>query len=112
MARYDETYASWQADPIAFWQAAAEDIDWYTPATSVFNADAGVYGRWFDGATCNTCFNCVDRHVLAGHGERLALVYDSPVTGQVTRFTFAELLEQVSALSAVCLLYTSPSPRD
>ena len=101
MARYDETYASWQADPIAFWQAAAEDIDWYTPATSVFNADAGVYGRWFDGATCNTCFNCVDRHVLAGHGERLALVYDSPVTGQVTRFTFAELLEQVSALSAV-----------
>ena len=103
MARYDETYSSWQADPIAFWQAAAEDIDWYTPATSVFNADAGVYGRWFDGATCNTCFNCVDRHVLAGHGERLALVYDSPVTGQVTRFTFAELLEQVSALSAVLI---------
>lgn len=103
MSRYDKTYASWQTDPIAFWQAAAEDIDWYTPATSVFNADAGVYGRWFDGATCNTCFNCVDRHVLAGHGERLALVYDSPITGQEARFTFAELLEQVSALSAVLI---------
>ncbi|WP_245851389.1 hypothetical protein [Monaibacterium marinum] len=32
----------------------------------MFNADSGAYGRWFDGATCNTCYNCVDRHVLAG----------------------------------------------
>lgn len=101
MSHYHETYASWLANPIAFWQKAAEDIDWYSPATSVFNPEAGAYGRWFEGATCNTCFNCVDRHVEAGHGERLAIVYDSPVTEQVARYSFAELLEQVSALSVV-----------
>ncbi|WP_027255819.1 propionyl-CoA synthetase [Leisingera aquimarina] len=101
MSRYAETYARWQDDPVGFWQQAAEQIDWFTPATSAFNPDSGVYGRWFDGATCNTCYNCVDRHVLAGHGDRLAVIYDSPVTGQVARYTFGELQDQVSALAAV-----------
>lgn len=101
MSRYAETYASWQADPVGFWQQAAEQIDWFTPATFVFNPDSGVYGRWFDGATCNTCYNCVDRHVLAGHGDRLAVIYDSPVTGQVARYTYTQLQEQVGALAAV-----------
>ncbi len=101
MSRYAETYASWQTDPVGFWQQAAEQIDWFTPATSVFNPDSGVYGRWFDGATCNTCYNCVDRHVLAGHGDRLAVIYDSPVTGQVARYTYGQLQDQVSALASV-----------
>ncbi|GAW36766.1 acetyl-coenzyme A synthetase [Roseovarius sp. A-2] len=101
MSRYAETYASWRADPVGFWQQAAEQIDWFTPAKSVFNPASGVYGRWFDGATCNTCYNCVDRHVVAGNGDRLAVVYDSPVTGQVARYTFGELQDQVSALASV-----------
>ncbi|MDW3182794.1 propionyl-CoA synthetase [Roseobacter sp.] len=98
---YEDAYASWQADPAGFWGKAAEQVDWFTPATSVFNPDKGVYGRWFDGATCNTCYNCLDRHVEAGHGERLALIYDSPVTDTVTRFTFAEATTRVSALAHV-----------
>lgn len=101
MSRYAETYAAWQADPQGFWQEAAKEIDWFTPATSVFNPDSGVYGRWFDGATCNTCYNCVDRHVADGHGDRLAVIHDSPVTGQVTRHTYAEVQAQVSALASV-----------
>ncbi|SEK11004.1 Acetyl-coenzyme A synthetase [Marinovum algicola] len=101
MSRYVEIYAEWQADPVRFWEEAARGIDWFSPATAVFNAEAGVYGRWFDGATCNTCYNCVDRHVEAGHGDRLAVIHDSPATGQVARYTFAELQEQVGALAAV-----------
>lgn len=109
---YDATYAEWQADPVAFWGKAARDIDWFTPAISVFNPDSGVYGRWFDGATCNTCYNCVDRHVLAGQGDQTAVIYDSPVTGQVQRFNYAELLDQVSALAAVlCNLGVSHGDR-
>ena len=101
MSRYAETYAQWQQDPVGFWQQAAEQIEWFTPATSGFNPDRGVYGRWFDGATCNTCYNCVDRHVAAGHSDRLAVIYDSPMTGQVARYSFGELLDQVGALAAV-----------
>lgn len=98
---YETAYAAWKADPVVFWAEAANGIDWFEPATSVFNADEGVYGRWFDGALCNTCFNAVDRHVEAGHGDRLALIYDSPVTNTVSRFSFAELQEEVSALAHV-----------
>ena len=101
MSRYEETYAAWQADPERFWQTAAEEIDWFTPPASVFNAESGAYGRWFEGATCNTCYNCVDRHVEAGHGDRLAVIHDSPVTGHVARYTYAEVQAQVSALAWV-----------
>lgn len=101
MPTYEETYAAWATDPQAFWAEAAEDIDWFTPATSVLNPDAGVYGRWFDGATCNTCYNAIDRHVDAGHGDRLAVIYDSPVTETVERFTYAEAQSQISALAHV-----------
>ncbi|MGQ7843976.1 propionyl-CoA synthetase [Granulosicoccus sp. 3-233] len=100
-SHYPEVYAQWRQDPVAFWQAAGEKIDWIRPATHVFNAEAGAYGRWFDGALCNTCENCVDRHVEAGNGERLALIHDSPVTGQVRRYTYDELLIEVGALASV-----------
>ena len=98
---YKATYAAWAADPEAFWAEAATGLDWMTPAERVFNADAGVYGRWFEGATCNTCWNAIDRHVEAGHGERTALIYDSPVTETKRKITFAELQGEVATLGAV-----------
>jgi len=98
---YADAYASWQKDPVAFWKKAGEGIDWFTPAEKIFDPDMGVYGRWFTGATCNTCYNAVDRHVDAGHGERLAISYDSPVTDTKATFSFAQVKEEVSALAAV-----------
>ena len=98
---YAQTYASWQDDPEAFWAKAAEDIDWVKSPEVIFDPDAGVYGRWFPDAVGNTCFNCVDRHVLAGHGDRTALIHDSPVTDTVRHISYAQLLEDVSALAAV-----------
>ncbi len=100
-SRYHEVYARWQEDPVAFWAEAAKEVDWFTPARAVFNPDAGVYGRWFEGAVCNTCYNAVDRHVAAGHGGRKAILYDSPVTGTKQVFTFAEVQQEVAALAAV-----------
>ena len=98
---YADTYARWQADPEGFWAEAAEAIDWIKPADAVFDPDMGVYGRWFAGAMCNTCWNALDRHVAAGHGARLALIHDSPVTGSVTRITYAEARDHVAALATV-----------
>ena len=99
--QYHDIYAGWQADPEGFWAEAAKEIDWFTPAKKVFNPDHGVYGRWYEGATCNTCYNCVDRHIEAGHGERKALIYDSPVTQSTATFTFAQMQDEVGALAAV-----------
>ena len=101
MTRYHEIYQGWQKDPETFWGKAAEEIDWVRRWDKVFDAGAGVYGHWFAGAQCNTCYNCVDRHVEAGRGEQAALIYDSPVTGVKRSYSYAGLLDEVSVLAAV-----------
>ena len=100
-SRYHKVYESWQNDPEGFWASAAENIDWVKPADKIFDPDAGVYGHWFAGATCNTCYNCLDRHVAGGRAGQLALIHDSPITGTQKKFTYAELLEDVAAFAAV-----------
>ena len=98
-SRYHEVYSAWKTDPQAFWAKAAEAIDWFEPATKVFDPDQGPYGRWFAGAVCNTCYNAVDRHVERGRADQTAIIYDSPVTGVKAKITYAELLGQVKALA-------------
>ena len=98
---YEEAYASWRADPVGFWAEAAKDVDWFSPAEKTFDPEMGVYGRWFAGATCNTCWNAVDRHVEGGDGARKALIYDSPVTGTASTYSFAEMQTEIGALAAV-----------
>jgi propionyl-CoA synthetase len=99
-SRYVEIYGSWRADPQAFWAEAAAEIDWFRPWDAVFDPQLGVYGRWFTGAECNTCWNCVDRHA-ARRADATAIIYDSPVTGTKRRISYGELLAEVQALAAV-----------
>jgi propionyl-CoA synthetase len=89
------------SDPVGFWAGAAADIDWYEKTTKVFDPAAGVYGGWFVGAICNTCFNAVDRHVARGRGTQTAIIYDSPVTGAKRAISYAELLAEVRTLAAI-----------
>ncbi|HUH49593.1 MAG TPA: propionyl-CoA synthetase [Mycoplana sp.] len=98
---YAATYAQWQADPSAFWAEAASAIDWFKAPAIAFDGERGVYGHWFPDGEANTCYNCVDRHVAAGRADQAALIYDSPVTGQKRRFTYAEMLAEVQAIAAV-----------
>lgn len=100
-SKYRDTYRSWERDPEAFWGEQAAKIDWFRPADKVFDAGMGAYGRWFVGAETNTCHNCLDRHVAAGRGEQAAIIYDSPMTGEKRRFTYSEVLTEVTAIAAV-----------
>ncbi len=99
MSRYHEVYQSWCDDPIGFWGKAAAEIDWAEPWTSVFNPDGGIYGLWFEGAQCNTCYNCLDRHVENGRGDQAALIYDSPITDTKRTLTYSQLLDEVATLA-------------
>src|SRR5215470_6099436 len=101
ISRYAETYAAWQRDPLNFWAEAAKEIDWIQAPQNIFDAKAGVYGRWFPDATCNTCWNALDRHVEADHGARIALVYDSPLSGMKRKFSYSDAMLEVSTLAAV-----------
>ncbi|MFZ1773307.1 MAG: propionyl-CoA synthetase [Rhizobiaceae bacterium] len=100
-SRYHQTYAAWQKDPQAFWAEQAKAIDWSKAPSGTFDASAGVYGRWFPGGECNTCWNAVDRHVENGRAEQLALIYDSPISGRKKSWTYAGLKTEVEALAAV-----------
>ncbi|WP_431320872.1 propionyl-CoA synthetase [Rhizobium sp. YTU87027] len=97
---YRQTYASWRSDPEAFWREAAADIDWFKQPTRTFSPEYGPYGRWFAGGKTNTCFNCLDRHVRSGRGDDTAFIYDSPISGAKTVFTYGEVLAEVSAIAA------------
>ena len=98
---YPAAYAAWQSDPEAFWRKAAEEIDWISPPVRIFDAAIGPYGHWFPDATCNTCFNAVDRHVRDGRGDQAAIIHDSPVTASTRTLTFSQVLAEVSTLAAV-----------
>jgi propionyl-CoA synthetase len=100
-SRYAEVYQSWQKDPQAFWAEAAREIDWIRKPVKIFEEKADVYGRWFPDATCNTCWNALDRHVEAGHGDRLAVIYDSPVTQSKSKLTYRQMRDEVAVLAAV-----------
>jgi propionyl-CoA synthetase len=100
-SRYHEIYARWQRDPQGFWGEAARDIDWIEPPRQVFDPGAGVYGRWFVGGVCNTCWNAVDRHVMQGRGEQPALLYDSPLAGQKRTITYHRLQVETQVLAAI-----------
>src|SRR6476659_5979118 len=100
-SRYPEVYAAWQRDPQAFWAEAAKEIDWIEPPKAIFDPKAGVYGRWFPDAVCNTCWNAIDRHVKGGRAAQPALIYDSPMAGAKRVYTYAELLAELRTLAGV-----------
>jgi len=100
-SQYQKSYRAWQEDPQQFWANAAEDIHWYKKWDQLLDDSNPPFYRWFVGGQVNSCYNALDRHVENGRAEQLALIYDSPVTGTIKRFTYRELLEQVAHFAGV-----------
>ncbi len=99
----DPVYARWRNAPERFWEDAAEAVHWYRRWDRVLDASRPPFYRWFAGGVVNTCYNALDRHVLAGHADQPALIYDSPVTQTISSFTYRELLDQVSRFAGVLI---------
>ena len=96
---YAATYARWQENPEAFWMEAAEAIAWDRPPTKALTDKGDGLYEWFADGMTNTCYNAVDRHVEAGRGEQVAIIYDSPVTHTKREITFLELRNRVATLA-------------
>ena len=97
LEEYQALYARSIEDSDAFWAGQAQRLDWITPPKTVANWSYDpVSIKWFENGALNICHNAVDRHVAAGHGERLALIFepDDPA-GEVRRITYAELQAEV-----------------
>ncbi|MER5625200.1 propionyl-CoA synthetase [Streptosporangium sp. NPDC002544] len=98
---YADAFARSITDPEDFWAEAAEAVTWSRPPREVLDSGAPPFYRWFPDGELNTCHNALDRHVEAGHGDRVALIYDSPVTGTGRRYTYAELRDEVARFAGV-----------
>jgi len=88
-------------DPDWFWRAFFEDIGfhWHTPYSQTVDLSAGKpFAKWFVGGKLNWTYNALERHVLSGRGDALALVWEGE-EGTVRRYTYAELLAEVNALA-------------
>jgi propionyl-CoA synthetase len=93
---YTETFRRSIEDPEGFWGEAADAVQWDKRWDRVLDATHAPLYRWFSGGRLNTCYNCLDYHVETGRGEQTALIYDSPVTGTVARYSYRELTERVA----------------
>src|ERR1700712_4523118 len=96
---YADAYGDWMRDPAAYWAAEAQGISGTKPWEKIFDPSLGAFGQWFAGGMLNTCYNCLDRHVEAGRGDQAALIYDSPMTGVVTTFSYRDLLDRTARLA-------------
>ncbi|QDF66559.1 propionyl-CoA synthetase [Shewanella sp. SNU WT4] len=84
-----------------FWAEAAKTIDWITPPTRILDSGRAPLYQWFSDGELNTCYNALDRHVLAGRSETIALQYVSPVTNTHQAISYGQLLDKVSRLAGV-----------
>ena len=98
-AGYIETYRRSLERSEDFWAEAAEAIDWARRWDRVLEDNRPPFYRWFAGGRLNTCWNALDRHVAAGRDNRTALIWDSPVTGQILSFTYRGLRDAVARLA-------------
>ncbi|QBJ96990.1 acetate--CoA ligase [Rhodococcus sp. ABRD24] len=82
-------------DRLAFWEAQARRLDWVTPWTEVLDWSDAPVAKWFVGGSLNVAYNCVDRHVLAGNGDRVAIHFEGE-PGDSRDVTYNDLLAEVS----------------
>jgi acetyl-CoA synthetase len=99
MAGYQALCAEAEADYEGYWaRLAREFISWKTPFTKVLNSSTAPMFKWFEDGTLNASYNCLDRHVEAGRGDKTALIFEAD-GGEVTKVTYKELLARTCQMA-------------
>lgn len=98
---YAKAYEQSINNPDKFWGSIAEDCHWYKKWDKVLDDSNKPFYRWFTGAETNSCYNAVDLHVDNGNGEQDAIIYDSPVTDTIKKYTFFDLKDRVAKFAGV-----------
>ena len=100
--QYRDLYEKSVSDPDTFWSTVADRITWYKKWDTVREFDF-VKGniKWFDGAKLNVSYNCLDRHVEAGHGDQTAIIWEGNNPEEDQAFTYGELLAEVQKFANV-----------
>ena len=88
-------YERAEADRLAFWAEQANRLHWHTPFTEVLDWSDAPFAKWFGGGKLNVAYNCVDRHVEAGNGDRVAIHWEGEPVGDARTITYAQLKDEV-----------------
>ncbi|KAK1091833.1 hypothetical protein LTR48_005513 [Friedmanniomyces endolithicus] len=105
----DIAYEASISDPSKFWAQQAKHLTWHKQPSTAFRKQtrklkSGVSHpswTWFPDGEISTSYNCIDRHVEAGHGDKTAIIWDSPVSNSKQKISYAELQDQVATLAGV-----------
>ena len=99
MDEYRKLYKQSIEDMEGFWGEQAKSLDWIKPYDKVWEKTDLFPGKWFGGGKLNVAYNCIDRHVKAGNGDRIAIIWEADEPGQVREITYKELLKEVSKVA-------------
>lgn len=91
----DEAYRQAEQDRLAYWAQQADRLSWATPFEQVLDWSDAPFAKWFVGGKLNVAYNCVDRHVEAGHGDRTAILWEGEPVGDSRSLSYAELQTEV-----------------
>ena len=98
---YEAAFEKSINDPNNFWAGPAEECHWYKKWDKILDDSNKPFYRWFVGGEMNTCYNALDHHIANGRGEQDALIYDSPVTNTIKKYTYNELRDVVAKFAGV-----------
>ncbi len=104
MEQYREMYKRSIEDPEGFWAEMAENFHWHKKWDKVrsYSFEKGnVFIKFFEGAKTNITYNCLDRHVEAGLGDRTAIIWEGNEPGEEAKFTYSQLKDEVSKFANV-----------
>ncbi|HET9892571.1 MAG TPA: AMP-binding protein, partial [Mycobacterium sp.] len=91
----EELYREAEQDRLAFWAEQANRLSWATPFTEVLDWSEAPFAKWFADGKLNVAYNCVDRHVEAGHGDRVAIHWEGEPVGDQRSLTYSDLQTEV-----------------
>src|SRR5574343_12340 len=90
---YHKLYRSSIEQKEEFWKKQASTLHWFKEPSTILDQNEKGFYRWFVNGTINMSYLCIDKHVQEGRGEQTALIYDSPVSHTIEKYSYDELLD-------------------
>ncbi|PCI04942.1 MAG: propionyl-CoA synthetase, partial [Flavobacteriaceae bacterium] len=97
--KYQEHYKESVSNPEKFWKEQSDNLAWYKKPKTILSKNEQGFDRWFADGTLNISYLAIDKHIEDGFGEQVAIIYDSPVTQKVIKFTYNDVKSEVERLA-------------
>ena len=96
---YKDFYQESISNPAKFWETEANKLEWFSKPSTILSKDDNDYPVWFKDGELNLCYLALDKHIQDGYGDEIAIIYDSPVTQTIKKYTFNQVKEEVAKLA-------------